>query len=40
MSLTEQIAKHLREIYFDGNWTCSNLKDNLADITWHTGIFF
>jgi hypothetical protein len=20
--------------YFGGNWTCSNLKDNLADVTW------
>ncbi len=34
MNLTEQIAKHLREIYFGGNWTSSNLKDNLADVTW------
>lgn len=34
MSLTEQIAKHFREIHFGGNWTWSNLKDNLADITW------
>ena len=34
MSLTKQIAKHFREINFGGNWTCSNLKDNLADVTW------
>ncbi|HKR06055.1 MAG TPA: DUF1572 domain-containing protein [Bacteroidia bacterium] len=34
MSLTKQIAKHIREIHFGGNWTCSNLKDNLADVTW------
>jgi hypothetical protein len=34
MSLTKQIAKHFREIHFGGNWTCSNLKDNLADVTW------
>ena len=34
MKLTEQIAKHLREVYFGGNWTSSNLKDHLADITW------
>lgn len=34
MSLTKQLAKHFREVYFGGNWTCSNLKDNLADITW------
>jgi len=34
MSLTAQIAKHFREIHFGGNWTTSNLKDNLSDVTW------
>jgi len=34
MNLPEQIANHFREIYFGGNWTASNLKDNLADVTW------
>ncbi|WDO12444.1 DinB family protein [Flavobacterium sp. WW92] len=34
MNLTQQIAKHFREIHFGGNWTCSNLKENLKDITW------
>ncbi len=34
MNLSEQIAKHLREVYFGGNWTGSNLKDNLAGINW------
>lgn len=34
MSLTKQIAKHFREIHSGGNWTCSNLKDTLADVTW------
>ena len=34
MSLTEQIAKQFREVCFGGNWTSSNLKDNLADVTW------
>lgn len=34
MKLTVQIAKHFREVHFGGNWTCSNLKDNLADLTW------
>lgn len=34
MNLTGQIAKHLREVWFGGNWTSSNLKDNLADVTW------
>lgn len=34
MNLTAQIAKHLRDVHFGGNWTSSNLKDNLADVTW------
>lgn len=34
MNLSKQIAKHFREIHFGGNWTCSNLKDNLVDVTW------
>lgn len=34
MSVTAQIAKHFREVYFGGNWTCSNVKDQLADVTW------
>jgi len=34
MKLTEQIAKHLRDVHFGGNWTSSNLKDKLADVTW------
>ena len=34
MNLTAQIVKHLREVYFGGNWTSSNLKENLADVTW------
>ena len=34
MSITKQIANHLREIHFGGNWSVSNLKDILADITW------
>jgi len=34
MNLTQQIAKHFREIHFGGNWTWSNLKDTLADVTW------
>ncbi len=34
MTVTSQITKHFREIHFGGNWTCSNLKDNLKGITW------
>ena len=38
MSLTKQIAKHLRDVYFGGNWTSVNLKDSLADVTWQQAI--
>jgi hypothetical protein len=34
MNLTSQIAKFFREVYFGGNWTSSNLKDNLAGLSW------
>ncbi|KAA3604616.1 MAG: DUF1572 domain-containing protein [Calditrichaeota bacterium] len=34
MILTQQIAKHFREIHFGGNWTVSNLKETLSDVTW------
>ena len=34
MSLTKQTAKHLRDIHFGGNWTTTNLKDVLSDVSW------
>lgn len=34
MSLQKNMAKQFRDIYFGGNWTSSNLKNHLADITW------
>ncbi len=34
MSLTAQIAKHIRDVHVGENWTSSNLKDNLAGVTW------
>jgi hypothetical protein len=34
MNLTEQIAKQIREVYFGGNWTDSNLKEHVAGMTW------
>jgi hypothetical protein len=34
MITTKNIAKHFREVYFGGNWTVSNLKDNLRDVSW------
>jgi hypothetical protein len=38
MALITQIAKHVREVHFGGNWTCSNLKDQLADVTWQEAV--
>ena len=29
-----QLAKHLRDVFFGGNWTSVNLRDSLANITW------
>lgn len=38
MNLPAQIAKLFRDVHFGGNWTFSNLKDNLADVTWQQAI--
>src|SRR5258705_11982253 len=34
MKVTKQLARHLREVHFGGNWTDSNLKNCLADVSW------
>jgi hypothetical protein len=34
MNLTAQIAKLFRGVYFGGNWTDVNLKENLAGVSW------
>ena len=34
MNITAQLAKHLREVYFGGNWTASNYKLHLSDLNW------
>lgn len=34
MILTKLIAKHLREVHFGVNWTWSNVRDQLNDVTW------
>ena len=34
MKLTAQIANHIREVHFGDNWTSSNLKEHLSDVTW------
>lgn len=37
-TLSQQISRHLREVYFGGNWTFSNLKDHLAEVTWEQAV--
>ena len=34
MNVPAQIAKHFRDVYFGGNWTSSNLKEQLAHVSW------
>jgi uncharacterized damage-inducible protein DinB len=38
MTAPQQIAKHFNEVYFGGNWTFSNMKDQLADVSWEQAI--
>lgn len=38
MNISTQLAKHLRDIHFGGNWTVSNFKDQLKDIDWQEAI--
>lgn len=33
MTTAQQLAKHFRGVHFGGNWTNSNIKDQLADVT-------
>lgn len=34
MNLSQQLAKHFREVFWGGNWTSVNCKDSLQDISW------
>jgi hypothetical protein len=38
MNLVNQIAKQFRDVHFGSNWTSSNVKDNLAGVTWQQAI--
>lgn len=33
-----QIAKHLREVFLGGNWTWSDYKQHLTEVTWQEAI--
>lgn len=34
MTLSQQLGKHLKDVHFGGNWTVSNMRDQLKDVTW------
>lgn len=36
MKKTQLLAKNLHQVYFGGNWTASNFKDQLKDVTLKT----
>lgn len=38
MTTSHHIAKHLREVYFGGNWTVSCMKEHLSNVTWEQAI--
>jgi uncharacterized damage-inducible protein DinB len=34
LELNKQLAKHMRDVFFGGNWTSVNLKETTSDINW------
>jgi hypothetical protein len=38
MTLSKQIAKNFRDVFFGGNWTAVNLKDTLQGVTWEQAV--
>ncbi|MGL5888992.1 MAG: DUF1572 domain-containing protein [Bacteroidia bacterium] len=34
MNISAQLAQHIRQVHFGGNWTTSNMKDLLNDVSW------
>lgn len=38
MPTSKQLAKHILQVYFGGNWTEVNLKDTVSNISWETAI--
>ncbi len=39
MSITSLAAKHLHDVHFGGNWTTTNLKQVVSDISWQQAIY-
>jgi hypothetical protein len=38
MSISSLTAKHFKEVFFGGNWTVSNLEEQLKDLSWEESI--
>lgn len=38
MNAPAQLSKHFHDLHFGGNWTCSNFKEQLADVTWQEAL--
>lgn len=38
MTIAAQIAKHIRDVHFGGNWTSVDMKTTLADVTWEQAV--
>lgn len=38
MNMPQLIARQLHEVYFGGNWTTTNLRDTVQDVTWQQAI--
>lgn len=38
MHSTKQLASHLRQVYFGGNWTVSNVQEHLKEVTYEDAL--
>jgi hypothetical protein len=38
MTFSNEVAKHLREVFFGGNWTAVNLKESLSGVNWQQAV--
>lgn len=36
---TTYLAKHLRDVYFGGNWTAVNFKDTMQGVSWKQALY-
>lgn len=38
MDTSKQIAKHVQQLFFGGNWTCVYVQESLQDVSWEEAI--